>query len=468
MMRHTDPRIRQTINQISHNLESANETAQEGIYTFSHNYISPCLASVKSCVESCTAPCFPSREDQLRRRRRGRFGGRAELNFDFYDDWDYDEDATGDALLGLGWGNDELDRLLAGSGSSSGAGGVGRSSIEQQPGGRHRRMSYGARGGRRKSAVLAGDEGQDPTVIPSSPFLGFLERFPWRIGARGIRYRPSAADLQENPGGVRRSNLEESEPLIEGSEESDRESSKGNGGGRATPVTKGRSRSATQSSHETSNSLSSRGDLIPSDEEGDAVPLDDEFTMTLGRRDTGSGFPDHPITSRSASGTSMKTTGSSKNSKTSGKGKGKRRRNSRKTVSSKSPRSSASDGDMVETVHIPSMLDLKREEEQAQYEEELQIEQKRLAAQKLARTRGLSISKDDREPENEHDDDIPHEPERLQAQQPQQPHDDSTHDISPTTSPANPSPADPLSQMADTEDPLRPPDGHFHDDEPET
>ncbi|KLJ11204.1 hypothetical protein EMPG_13514 [Blastomyces silverae] len=416
MMRPSDPRFRQTINQISHNLESANETAQEGIYTFSHNYIGPCFAGIKNGIQSCTAACFPSREDQLRRRRRGRSSVRAEFDFDFYDDWDYDEDATGDGLLG--WGTDELDRLLAGSGAA-------RSSAEQPRS--HRRMSYGARGGRRKSAALPNDERRDPTVIPSSSFLGFLERFPWRIGARGIRYRPSAADLQENPGGARR-NVMESEPLIEGSDESDMDGSKDDEGLRAT---KTRLRSGTQSSRETSNSLSSRGDLLPSDDEEDAVPLDDEFTMTLGRRDTGgSGIHDPPPTSRSASGTSMKTTESSKDSRTSRKGKGKRRRNSRRTISSKSPKSPVSDGEMIETTQIPSILDLKREEEQARYEEEMEIERKRQAAQRLARERGLSVNEDNREPENENND-TPQDPQHEQQQQQQS--DDTTHETPSTT-----------------------------------
>lgn len=383
MMRPSDPRFRQTINQISHNLESANETAQEGIYTFSHNYIGPCFAGIKNGVRSCTSACFPSREDQLRRRRRGRSSGRAEYDFDFYDDWDYDEDTTTDSLLG--WGTDELDRLLAGSSGARGP--------ADQPR-RHRRMSYGARGGRRKSTALPNDERRDPTVIPSSSFLGFLERFPWRIGARGIRYRPSAADLQENPGGTRRDTME-SEPLIEGSDESDMDGSKDDEG---LPATKTRLRSGTQSSRETSNSLSSRGDLLPSDEEEDAVPLDDEFAMTLGRRDTwGSGLQDAPPASRSASGISMKTTESSKDSRTSGKGKGKRRKNRRRTVSSKSPKSPVSDGEMRETTQIPSLLDLKREEEQARYKEEMEIDRKRQAAQKLARERGLSVDEDNGE-----------------------------------------------------------------------
>lgn len=352
-MRPRDPRIRQTLNQISSNLESANETAQEGIYTFSQNYISPCFASIGNCVYACTAPCLPSREDQIRRRRRGR----AEANFDFYDDWD--NDIANDSLLG--WGSDELDRLLAGSG-------LARGTAEQPR--RQRKMSYGTRGTRRKSSVLVPENRNDPTVIPSSSFLGFLERFPWRLGARGQKYRPSAADLQEHPGGVRRFDREE-EPLLGASERSEDPVSYGNG----------RDRSATQSSRETTNSLSSRGDLIMSDEEEDAVPLDDEFALALGRRGTGLDSDDQSgrksSVRRSTSGTVSSTTDASL--KELGM---KRKRGSR----IQSPRVIAVD---AQTPDARSLDDLKKEEEQAALKEEQEIFRKRLAAQSLASNRGL-------------------------------------------------------------------------------
>lgn len=355
MMRPSDPRIRQSINQISQNIESANETVQESVYTFSQNYISPCLASIGSCVRACTAPCFPSREDQLRRRRRGR----AELNFDFYDDWDNDD--TGDGGL-LGWGNDELDRLLAGSGVYS-----RRSAVDQPR--RQRTMSYGTRG-RRRSSVLP-DERNDPTVIPSSSLLGFLERFPWRIGARGIKYRPSAADLQENPGRLRRP-ARENEPLMEATDESDRSSDGKNG----------RDRSGTESSRETSNSLSSRGDLIPSDEEEDAVPLDDEFTLALGRRGTGFSSESQVggksmMSRRSTSGTPSHGTASSRESR----GKSKRDSKIRSPL--------GSDVEIVNNPDMPSMVDLQKEEERVRLEEEAEVARKRLAAHRLAVSRGL-------------------------------------------------------------------------------
>ena len=233
--------------------------------------------------------------------------------------------------------------------------------------------------------MLPSDERQDPTVIPSSSILGFLERLPWRIGARGVRYRPSAADLQENPGRIRRDDdAAEHEPLIEASDEDEADE---------TRVKHGRMRSGTQSSRETSNSLSSRGDLIPSDEEEDAVPLDDEFAMVLERRGTTGTSGDAPrdkfgLGRRSTSGTSTRATVSSKDSRSTGKGKGKGRKNGKK-AGSKSVHSVSSDPEVVETTEISSLVDLKNAEEQARLEEEAEIERKRVAAQKLAASWGL-------------------------------------------------------------------------------
>lgn len=294
----------------------------------------------------------------------------------------------------FGWGSGELDRLLAGSGSSRSrrrnAPTGGSVVVDSHQPRRQRAMSYGTRGGRRKSTVLPSDERQDPTVIPSSSFLGFLERLPWRIGARGVRYRPSAADLQENPGRIRRDDdVAEHEPLMEADDEDEADKSR---------VRQGRDRSGTQSSRETSNSLSSRGDLIPSDEEEDAVPLDDEFAMVLERRGTGATFGETPrdkfgLGRRSTSGTSTGATISSKDSKSTGKGKGKGKGKGRKegkNGATKSIRSVSSDPEVVETTEISSLADLKNAEEQARLEEEAEIERKRVAAQKLAASRGLN------------------------------------------------------------------------------
>lgn len=210
--------------------------------------------------------------------------------------------------------------------------------------------------------MLMPDNRQDPTVIPSSSFLGFLERFRWRFGSRGLKYRPSAADLQENPGGIRHY-IHEEEPLMEATDEAEG----------VYDAKNGRDRSATQSSRETNNSLSSRGDLIPSDEEEDAVPLDDEFALALGRRG-GSDADDQrhsDLARRSTSGTlSSKTTTSSMKS-------GIKVKKTRQ----KSPQ--------VYDADMPSMSDLKKEEDHAAFEEELKVAKRRKAAQNLALRRGL-------------------------------------------------------------------------------
>ncbi|KIW71930.1 hypothetical protein PV04_00156 [Phialophora macrospora] len=367
-----NPEFRQTLHNISHNLESANQAAQENIYTFTQLYVDPCLEGIKSCVYSCTAPCFPSREASLR-RKRGRSRGRAEYNFDFYNAWD-DEEVLGDGALG--WGDDELDSLLAGRGSQS-----------RQPR-KQRAMSYGSRGRRKPSGIQPESE-QDPTIIPGSSYLGFLERLPWRIGARKLRYKPSAADLQENPGGTRVRDAE-SEPLIEEPEEDNGTWRKGHG----------RQRSDTAASRSTNNSLSSRGDLIMSDEEEyeDAQPLDDSFAVMLSRRNTNqgsaedqsSGKPRTPSGKRP--GVSRNSTQSlSSKSKTSPSGKSSQRSASSKSLAALSP--------IVVEEHPdrPTLVDLRREEERIAHEEELEIEQKREAAQRLALQRGLS-SRDVKEP----------------------------------------------------------------------
>jgi hypothetical protein len=349
MYRRDDPRLRRRLDQLGHTVEAATEHAQENLYTFSQRYIAPCFASVNNCLGNCTESCFPHLD---RRRQRGQPRGRAEASFDFYDDWDEEEN---DALLGWSNGNDELNRLLAGSGAS-------------QPG-RESGMSYGTRGDapklRRKSTVQR--EGPDPNIIPASNYLGFMERLPWNLGRRGLRYKPSAADLQEHPG-VHRVTAEEQEPLIEDSDEE---------GIYTGPRTHKRVRSSTNASGHTTSSLSSRGDLFPSDDEDDAVPLDDEFAMVLERRTTGSG-PDE---------------GGSRNSRSTGSKS--RSRLSTRTVSSKSLHSPGAKSPgpniaEVQTMNVPTLSDLQAEEERVRREEEEVIEKKRVAAKKLAEERGLT------------------------------------------------------------------------------
>ena len=363
-----DPRIRQTWNQISQNAEQATESAAANIWTFQHNYINPCFASIADGFEQCTGQCFSDRDDRARRLRdRGRTRGRAELSFDFYDDWDEDDNAANRGLLG-GWGNDELDRLLAGSGSHSG----GSEGIDQQPR-RKRGMSYGTRGTRKNLEP-------DPTVIPSTSALGFLGRLPFKLGGT-LRYKPSAADLQEHPGALRAEarDDEEGEPLMPDEHSEDE---RGNQKGHK------RTRSSTTSSGETSDSFRSRGDLYPSDGEDDAVPLSDEFAMVLERRMTvnaddrssgKTGKGKRPAVSRNISRNLSRTTQSS---------------NSRPSLSGHRVSSGASiahtpgfaSPNMVET---PSLTDLQQEEERVRHEEELEVERKRQAAVKLAVERGL-------------------------------------------------------------------------------
>lgn len=230
-------------------------------------------------------------------------------------------------------------------------------------------MSYGTGLSRRKSLGVPRDGGSNPNIVPKSSMFGFLERLPWRIGGRSVRYRPSAADLQENVGKA----VREAEPLMEESEESITNVRRGR---------HGRNRSDTANSRSTTNSLSSRGDLFPSEDEDDAVPLDDEFAMVLGRRNTGTLSDDRSSKkSRRKPGTSPVSTKTASSRDT---------RSNSKKLSSSSPAS----GEIPSVVEIAedretSMVDLKEEEEQVRKEEEAEIESKRQAAQRLALERGL-------------------------------------------------------------------------------
>jgi hypothetical protein len=368
MYRRSDPRWNRTLQHIGQNLEHANESAQENIYGFAQRYVNPCFSSITQCVNACTAPCFPAHND--RRRHRGRSGGRAEASFDFYDDWEDDEN---DGLLG--WGSDNLDRFLGG------AGGYGATT---QPG-RQRAMSYGQRNRdtryntpRRKSTTLPRDAGQDPTIIPSSSYFGFLGRLPFKIGGKGLRYKPSAADLTEHPGALRRS-LEEEQPLIEDSEE-DALQGPGDKGHR-------RQRSDTHTSGHTTDSLSSRGDIFPSEDElEDAVPLDDEFTISLERRTTGQWNEESNSSAKARSSKSKRPSGSrvstrtasSRNTNNSGKGE---------AGMPALPHASASP-----ISEVPTLDELQMEEERVRLEEEVEVQRKRQEAQQLAVKRGLTPS----------------------------------------------------------------------------
>ncbi|KAH0542229.1 hypothetical protein FGG08_003351 [Glutinoglossum americanum] len=371
----TDPRIRQTWNQLSQNLESANESAQANLWTFSQYYLAPCVASLGACIRSCTGPCFPARDERLRRNRRVR--GRAENSFDFYDDWDDENDASGGIL---GWGNDELDRLLAGSNAHGGT------VVDGQPG-RYRTMSYGARkgdripGARRKSAVPPHDGGPDPTIIPNTSAFGFLGRLPWKIGGKGLKYKPSAADLQEHPG-AHRVTEEEQEPLVEDAEEAS-----------FTGRKRTRIRSNTANSGSTTDSFRSRGDLFPSEDEDDAVPLDDEFAMALEQQRRQHSTDEASSGKTGGKRPSLSRTTTSRTASSNHTNKRRRRRGSSSVVSLTSPHSDIIPGG-DNFLFPPSVADLRREEEQVQKEEEREVERKREAAYKLALKCGLTVEDD--------------------------------------------------------------------------
>src|SRR5437667_5985917 len=90
------------------------------------------------------------------------------------------------------------------------------------------------------------------------------------MGGKGLGYKSSADDLQEHPG-AHRAAVEEHEPLVEDAEEEDSVAGQKHN----------RKRSNTANSGSTTDSFRSRGDLFPSEDEDDAIPLDDEFAMAL-------------------------------------------------------------------------------------------------------------------------------------------------------------------------------------------
>lgn len=379
MYRTGDPRFRRRLNEIGQSLETANEAAQSELYVFSQNYIKPCFESFTSCIRTCVDASCPTlnlnatQRDRLR-RQRGRSRGRAELNFDFYDDWD--EDLENDALMGWG-GGEEFDRLLA---SSGGYGTLSSTTTTQQPG-RQRGMSYPK--GRRKSAVQLHD-GEDPTVIPAgTSFFGKL----FGGKAKGLKYKPSAAGLQEHPGTRRgKDGMTEGEALLE------------EDAGTGRRKRHGRNRSGTATSGHTTDSLSSRGDIFPSDEElDDAIPLDDEFAMVLERRTTQSIGPSGQETESSSARTrpsSDRRTGKrpstgSRTSTRSSRSRGGRQSRSR---TNSSAAESTIEEALPEMEVGTSLSELKQEERRLEQEEETEVERKREEAQRLAEDRGLASS----------------------------------------------------------------------------
>jgi len=386
-----DPRLRQRWNQISHNAETVTENAAVGFWNLQHHYINPCLSAVSGAVESCTAVCLGDPEERARRRReRDRT---AEYSFDFYDDWYADDESGG--ILG-GWSNEDWDRLLAGTGTGSSRR-HGPGEIAEQPK-RKRGMSYGTRGVRRKPAAE-----QDPTIIPSTQPIGFLGKLPWKIGGT-LRYKPSAADLQEHPGRHEHMGMGETEPLLDHDDDTDDDFFSSVAAGRRQPGHR-RKRSGTTGSGDTSDSYRSRGDLFPSDEEGeeDAVPLDDEeFNIALdkvvddrgsNKTRSSSGKGKRPAAGgadgRAMSRTVSRTTIGSTQTRDSLRGR-------RSSQSMRHPPSGVAPEVVVTTASptvmtaAPSVEDLVQEEREAKRIEDEEVQRKRRAAAALAAERGLA------------------------------------------------------------------------------
>jgi hypothetical protein len=292
MLSRNDPRVRRALDQLAQTLESANSRTQEGLFSFAQTYVSPCLASVGGCLAACVEPCRACWEEEEQRRRRLQQAarGRAELSFDFYDDWEEEE---ADPLLG-GDGVEEEPAAAVSGGTVSGG------TVREGGGGwlrgraRERTMSYGAvaggasgksGGGKGKQLVAPPDE--DAPMIRSSSYFGFLESLPFRLGAKGLRYQPSIADLQDHPGSRRRLYSEE-QPLLDGSDADEGTAAEAGKRRKPAQLPAMRKRSGTQGSGHTTDSFSSRGDIFPSEDEmDDAVPLDDEFALHLERRTVG-------------------------------------------------------------------------------------------------------------------------------------------------------------------------------------
>ena len=375
MYRTGDPRFRRRLNELGQQLESVNEAAQSNLYIFGQTYINPCFQSIGDCFRTtidsaCPTLNLSARDRERARRQQGRRRGRAELAFDFYDDWEEEDPDPLDSWSG----NEEFDRLLS-SNQNYGT-------VQHTQPGRPRGMSYPK--GRRKSTL---DNEPDPTLIPGSQ--GFIARL-FGGKTKGLRYKPSAADLQEHPGARRlRRDLTEGEALLaEGGVE-------GSGKRRHRRI-----RSSTVTSGHTTDSLSSRGDIFPSDEElDDAIPLDDEFAMVLERRTTQSGPETESSSQRTReSGEQLRRKRGkrpSAGSRTSTISSRSRKRRSRTNSSAaqtpidKGP----PDHDFGQTgedeVDVPSLSELKTEEARLAEEEEAEVNRRREEAQRLAAERGL-------------------------------------------------------------------------------
>ncbi|KAF2863610.1 hypothetical protein K470DRAFT_268030 [Piedraia hortae CBS 480.64] len=168
----SDPRFRRRLTELGETVENARGQARDGLFIVGVNCIQPCLTRISQCFE---ASC-PGLNTQRSRRLRARSRGRAELSFDFYDDWDDD---------GAGTPNDELDRLLVG-----GNAGYGAISASQSRGG----MSYvperGEERGDKRGWIPLPDEGWLARVFGGA-----------RPPERGVKLKSEFEErMQQRPG----------------------------------------------------------------------------------------------------------------------------------------------------------------------------------------------------------------------------------------------------------------------------
>ncbi|KAJ3472183.1 hypothetical protein NLG97_g11212 [Lecanicillium saksenae] len=202
-----------------------------------------------------------------------------------------------------------------------------------------------------------------------------------------LRYKPSAADLQDHPG---KHEDPETAPLL-GRDDDDDESDYGQ-------LIVPRKRSGTTGSGgtgHTSDSYRSRGDLFPSDGEGeeDAIVLDDDVTYDMVRNDRSSGKSDK---TRSSKGKRPAEGGNFFGTRTL----------SRTTIASNSSADTMPLRRSISSLaispaaaeRVPSLHDLEMEEERLQQEQDQEVARKKEAASQLATQLGLSPSSTDMYP----------------------------------------------------------------------
>ncbi len=351
------------------------ENAAAGIWNLQQRYISPCLASIGQSLDSCTGLCIGDREERARRQRereRRARRGQAEYSFDFYDDWDDDDDALANSFGGPRPARQLGRRPDRGLGQAPRRHGL----VEEPPRGRRRRRRRRRRRGRPAEAE-ARDELRDARPAPDIQRAGGPHHHP-QHGPAGLP-RPAAvqdrrhAEVQAQrgkPAGPpgRASVFGRRARAPAGPRQATRTvaTAATTASATATSTLHALGREAERPGRATHRARTGPGgDLFPSDGEGDedAIPIDDEFAMALGRVDD-------------------RSSGKTRSSK------GKRRADSKPMSRSLSRTSVASQlsgsslkkrtsnlslPTLEDTEAVPSLADLQQEEERVQREEDGEV-----------------------------------------------------------------------------------------------